>query len=63
MNRCRQIALSDEVRVKLRHLPHDNVGVVTDYDEEMEEYLVEFKNTWRQTSSIWAGCHEIEVLA
>lgn len=59
-NNCKDIALSERVRITAQHLPVQE-GKVMDYDPETKEYAVQVRTTYRR-QTIWAPCHELEVL-
>lgn len=61
MKLCNDIALADEVFVRLtRQHPYER-ATVEDYDDELEEFLVLVYGAWRLNQRWWVPCENILV--
>lgn len=56
---CRDIAMSDEVFVRLTPSHPFVKAIIEDYDKELEEFYVLVKGAWRANQHWWVPCDEI----
>jgi len=59
MKLCNDIALADEIFVRLTKQHAYVPATVEDYDEELEEFLVLVRGAWRLNQRWWVTCENI----
>ncbi len=59
MKLCNDIAMADEVLVRLTWQHPYVPATVEDYDEELEEFLVLVRGAWRLNQRWWVPCENI----
>ncbi len=59
MKLCNDIAITDEIFVRLTKFHPYLPATVEDYDEELEEFLVLVRGAWRLNQRWWVSCENI----